>query len=29
MNSMLGILIAIAVWIGLVKFVFPKLGIKG
>jgi hypothetical protein len=29
MNTLLGIGIAIAVWIGLVKFVFPKLGIKG
>lgn len=29
MNGLIGILIAIAVWIALVKFVFPKLGIRG
>ena len=29
MSSLTGILIALAVWIAIVKFVFPKLGIKG
>ena len=29
MNGLLGIVLAIAAWIVVVKFVFPKLGIKG
>ncbi len=29
MKTLLTVLIVVTVWIALIKFVFPKLGIKG